>query len=85
MKNNKRYFCLGLLGWCPCSDCSDFAMSSKLAQPKCVKNTGSVKCSTEDRFVFDFDDEELSKMKEGTCPSNTLKNNEWVMCTFETW
>lgn len=87
-KENESNFCLGLLGWCPCSECSDFSMSSKsgnLVQPKCVKKTGSVKLSADDRFVFDIDDEELSKMKEGTCPSNTLKNNEWAMRTFETW
>ena len=50
-----------------------------------MKKTGSVKVSAEDRFVFDINDEELSNMKDGTCPSNTLKNNEWARRTFETW
>ena len=50
-----------------------------------MKTTKSVKVSAEDRFVFDIDDEELQKMKDGTCPANTLKNNEWATHTFETW
>ena len=88
-KENDSNFCLGLLGWCPCSECNDFAMSSgsveKVVQPKCVKTAKSVKVSDEDRFLFDIDEEELQKMKDGTCPANTLKNNGWAMHTFETW
>ena len=85
-KENDSDFCLGLLGWCLCSECSDFSMASKsgqLVQPKSVKKTGSVKVSAEDRFVFDINDKELSNMKNVTCPSNTLKNNEWARQTFE--
>ena len=87
-KENESNFCLGLLGWCPCSDCTDFVMASrsgKRVQPKCVETSKSVKVSAEDRFVFDIDDEELQKMKDGTCPVNTKKNNEWAMRTFELW
>ena len=44
---------------------------------KCEKDQSrSVKVSAEDRFVFDIDDEELSNMKDGMCPSNTLKTTE---------
>ena len=85
-KENDGDFCLGLMGWCPCSECSDFSMASKsgqLVEP--LKKTGSVKVSAKDRVVFDIDDEELSNMKNGMCPSNMLKNNEWTRRTFETW
>ena len=59
-KENNDDFCLGLLGWCPCSECSDFSMASKsgeIVEPtKSVKTSGSVKVSAEDRFTFDIDD-----------------------------
>ena len=50
-----------------------------------TKTSGSAKVSAEDCFAFDIGDGELSNMKSGTCPSNTLKNNEWARRTFETW
>ena len=34
---------------------------------------------------FGIDKEEVQKMKDGICPANTLNNNKWAMCTFETW
>ena len=27
-KENESNFCLGVPGWCPCSNCSEFAMAS---------------------------------------------------------
>ena len=50
-----------------------------------MKKTGSAKVDAEDCFVFDINDEVLSNMKDGMCPSNMLKNNEWARRTFETW
>ena len=52
--------------------------AGKLVQQKCVKKTGSGKVSAKDRFVL------TRKTKEGTCPPNMLKNNEWARHTFET-
>jgi len=149
-KENESDFCLGLVGWCPCSDCSDFEMQSvkagksvqkkrcggKITEGHCssdmcdevlelkkmkpdsvcplntlkpisglpmrnvetqlVKSNTSqlekkqktdigANRSTEERFSFDMDDEELKDMKGDWCPANTLKNNEWAMRNFETW
>ena len=38
-----------------------------------------------DRFSFDTTVDELEKLMEGECPSNTAKNNEWAYRNFETW
>ena len=86
-KENNSDFCLGLLGWCLCSEYSDFSMASKsgeLVQLKSVKKTGSVKVNAEDCSVFDINDDKLSNMKDGICASNMLKNNGWARQIFET-
>ena len=36
-------------------------------------------------FTFEVTPDELSKLKEGDCPANTLKNNVWALKTFEEW
>ena len=33
-------------------------------------------------FSFDTTMEDLESFKEGHCPSNTVKNNEWALRTF---
>ena len=46
-KENDSDFCLGLLGWCSCSEYSDFSMASKsghiVEAAKSVKMSGSAK------------------------------------------
>ena len=48
------------------------------ADQKKVKNN-------DDRFSFDITIEELDAFKEGDCPSNTIKNTEVAVRTFESW
>ena len=38
-----------------------------------------------DRFTFDTTMEDLESFKEGCCPANTAKNNNWALRTFELW
>lgn len=47
----------------------------KLVQAKGMKTRRNVKVSAKDFFMFDIDDEELKMIKDGTYPSNMLKNN----------
>ena len=37
------------------------------------------------QFTFEVTPDELSKLKEGGCPANTVKNNTWALKTFEEW
>ena len=38
-----------------------------------------------ERFAFKVMPDQLSKLKEGVCLANTLKNNTWALKTFEEW
>ena len=58
---------------------SRVATKTVLLEQKEVKN-----CN--ERFSFnDVTIEELDAFKEGDCPTNTAKNTEWVVRTFEVW
>ena len=108
----KKKFCLGLVGWCPCEDLQstpensieafgsvtdglkesittqesatnrakakykksnsdELAANSDCLEP-CRKTT---KCDCSEQLVFKVMPDQLSKLKEGICPANTLKNN----------
>ena len=58
---------------------TDTAKSVLPDQKKTVKN------HDDSRFSFDVTIEELDAFKEGDCPTNTLKNTEWALKTFESW
>ena len=45
----------------------------------------TMKGDVSQRFTFEVTPDELSKLKEGDCPANTLKNNMWALKTFEEW
>ena len=38
-----------------------------------------------ERLQFDCSADELQKFKEGNCPKNTAKNNEWALRNFHAW
>jgi len=37
------------------------------------------------RFQFDYNFDELQKFKEGECPENTTKSNDWALRNFHAW
>ena len=45
----------------------------------------AIKGDVSQQFTFKVTPDELSKLKEGDCPANTLKNNVWTLKTFEEW
>ena len=59
--------------------CMATAKSVLPDQKKAAKN------HEDSRFSFDVTMEELDAFKEGDCPTNTLKNTEWALKTFESW
>ena len=85
-------FCLGLPEWCPCciekskmeSRC---AKSLKLKWRQVNEDLTTEKKAKEsnDRYTFDTTMEDLESFKEGYCPANTAKNNDWALRTFELW
>ena len=88
-------FCLGLPDWCPCciekskmeSRCSK-SMTLKRRKNNeelTIQSTEKKAKESIDRFSFDTTMEDLQLFKEGHCPSNTVKNNEWALRTFESW
>ena len=36
-------------------------------------------------YLFDVTFDDLSKFKEGECPTNTEKNTKWAIKIFESW
>ena len=38
-----------------------------------------------ERFQFDCNIDELQKFKEGECPENTAKSNDWALQNFHAW
>ena len=38
-----------------------------------------------ERFQFDCNIDELQKFKEGECPGNTAKSNDWALQNFHAW
>ena len=41
--------------------------------------------SSIERFRFDCNVDKLQKFKEGECPENTTKSNDWVLRNFHSW
>ena len=41
--------------------------------------------SSIERFRFDCNVDELQKFKEGECPENTTKSNDWALRNFHSW
>ena len=56
-----------------------------------VSFEGSLEASTgteeqhAERFQFDCNLDELQKFKEGECPGNTAKSNDWALRNFHAW
>ena len=95
--SEQRRFCLGLPGWCPCTDCSSellLPMASKdPRKPLSLKRKEPTATTREepppkkgsDRFSFDVTVDDLEGFMEDSCPENTMKSTEWALRNFETW
>ena len=111
---DKKNFCLGMVGWClcTCDDCQSVAKkpvkeslingikvvtkSLKLKHKQDRANeltkadslepcNKAIKGDVSQQFTFKMMPDELSKLKEGDCSANILKNNVWALKTFEEW
>lgn len=96
---DQRKFCLGIVGWCPCIDCTSPEMAlidqeKPLSLKRKMTASKSADCESDeepsakkidDRFLFDVTSEEIESFMEGECPRNTTKNNEWAVRNFEAW
>ena len=99
-KEEERRFCLGLVGWCPCSNCSPMETKSLILKRKRrggpvtdgevrEDNPSPESLSNNDdkdeRFDFNVTSEDLSKYMEGETPVNTEKSTAWAVNNFEAW
>ena len=50
-----------------------------------IEGEDSENAPVTERFQFDCNADELQKFKEGDCPKNTAKNNEWALRNFHAW
>ena len=101
LAQEQQDFCLGLPGWCLCSDCSpggmDQARCKKALSLKrkrevsliAVEDSGEpsekTKKHNDERFDFNVTSEDLSKFMEGEIPANTEKSITWAVRNFEEW
>ena len=95
-QQEQRDFCLGLPGWCLCSDYSpggmDQARCKKALSLKrkrevsliAVEDSGEpsekTKKHNDECFDFSVTSEDLSKFMEGEIPANTEKSTSYVGC-----
>ena len=90
---------LGIIGQCPCVNCTSPKIASinpdkplSLKQKATVSKLADCESGEEpaakkvnDRFLFDGTREEIKSFVEEECPQDTTKNNEWAVHNFEAW
>ena len=57
----------------------------ELSKKSHIEGEDSENTPVAERFQFDCNADKLQKLKEGYCPKNTAKNNEWALGNFHTW
>ena len=62
-----QLFCLGIPEWCPKMEESRKSLSLKQAHGKPMNENEKKQKENTDRFLFDIDDDDVSKYKEGSC------------------